>query len=225
MFLAAHHMNLANILCLCSDAQDVRILDLGCDDGEWTLQVAKASGAREIQGIELNSLAAEKAVRKGIKVSISDLNQRFPYADDTFDLIHTNQVIEHVPNVDHFLQEIFRVLRPGGSLVLSTENGSSWHNVLAAAMGWQIFSLTNLSSRQSGIGNPLAVHRGTTQFTSTWTHKVIFNYLGLVEFLQIHGFRNLVVRGAGYYPFPAILGKWDPRHGHFLAVRAEKPLK
>lgn len=54
---------------------------------------------------------------------------------------------------------------------------------------------------------------------------MIFNYLGLVEFLQIHGFRNLVVRGAGYYPFPAILGKWDARHGHFLAVRAEKPLK
>lgn len=218
-------MNLANILNLCSAMKGVKLLDLGCDDGEWTLQVGRSAGAQEIHGIELNPSAAEKALQKNIKVSISDLNQRFPYADDTFDLVHTNQVIEHVPNVDHFLQEIFRVLRPGGSLVLSTENGSSWHNVFAAAMGWQIFSLTNLSSLRSGVGNPLAVHRGTTQFTSTWTHKVIFNYLGLVEFLQIHGFRNLVVRGAGYYPFPAILGKWDARHGHFLAVRAEKPLK
>lgn len=146
-------MNLTNILNLCSATKGVKVLDLGCDDGEWTLQVGRSAGAQEIRGIELNPSAAEKALQKNIKVSISDLNQRFPYEDSTFDLVHTNQVIEHVPNVDHFLQEIFRVLRPGGSLVLSTENGSSWHNVFAAAMGWQIFSLTNLSSLQSGVGN------------------------------------------------------------------------
>lgn len=52
-------------------------------------------------------------------------------------------MIEHVSNVDLFVSEVFRVLKKGGHAVISTENGSSWHNVFAAAMGWQIFSLTN----------------------------------------------------------------------------------
>ncbi len=220
MFHSAAMLNQSNILDLIPVGK--KVMDLGCDDGVWSKQVAGRAQAQEIHGIELNEVAARKAQAQGLQVKIADLNLKLPYNDNTFDVVHANQVIEHVPNIDHFAKEAARILKPGGSLIVSTENGSSWHNVFAAVMGWQIFSLTNLSSLQSGIGNPLALHRNTSDFTATWTHKVIFNYRGLIEFIELHGFSEITVKGAGYYPFPSFVGQWDPRHAHFITLRAKK---
>jgi SAM-dependent methyltransferase len=223
LFLAANDHNRSNILSLAARESAATMLDLGCDEGTWTLEVAQKAKVQKITGVELNPTAAELARKKGIEVAIADLKDRLPFSEAAFDLIHSNQVIEHVPDVDQFASEAFRVLKPNGRLIVSTENGSSWHNIFAAILGWQIFSLTNLSSVQSGVGNPMALHRGSRDFASTWTHKVIFNYRGLVEFLALHGFTDIQVSGAGYYPFPTRWGSWDVRHAHFLTVSARKP--
>ena len=124
--------------------------------------------------------------------------------------------------MDGFLGEIKRVLKPGGYVVVSTENASSWHNIFASIMGWQIFSLTNISSVQSGIGNPLAIHQGEAVELSSWTHKTIFNYLGLKDYFRVYGFSNIQILGAGYYPLPSVLGKLDPVHSHFITIKAFK---
>lgn len=124
---------------------------------------------------------------------------------------------------DRFASEIYRILKPGGSAIISTENGSSWHNIFASILGWQIFSLTNVSRLQAGIGNPLALLRNQPIEFSTWTHKVIFNYRGLKEFFLLHGFKEIQIKGAGYYPFPTQLAKLDPRHSHFITLYAKKP--
>jgi 2-polyprenyl-3-methyl-5-hydroxy-6-metoxy-1,4-benzoquinol methylase len=156
-------------------------------------------------------------------VTRADLSKPLAMLPDAhFDLIHANQVIEHVPNVDLFVSEIYRLLRPGGHAVVSTENGSSWHNVFAAAMGWQIFSLTNVSSLKAGLGNPFAIQRGGDPYTGTWTHKTIFNYRGLIEMFEAHRFSETVVKGAGYFPLPAFLGRIDPRHSAFITILARK---
>ncbi len=223
MFLAANEHNRSNILKLAGAEKSRHLLDLGCDEGTWTLEVAKSARVENITGLEINPQAAKEAELKGIKVIVGDLKESLPFESNKFDLIHSNQVIEHVPDIDKFASEAFRVLAPHGRFVVSTENGSSWHNIFASIMGWQIFSLTNLSSVQSGIGNPMALHRGSRDFASSWTHKVIFNHRGLIEFLAIHGFVDLRVMGAGYYPLPSRFGSWDPRHAHFLTISARKP--
>jgi 2-polyprenyl-3-methyl-5-hydroxy-6-metoxy-1,4-benzoquinol methylase len=155
----------------------------------------------------------------------SDLGKPFPFAAASFDLLHANQVIEHVPDVDLFVSEVARVLRPGGRAILSTENGSSWVNIGAAILGWQIFSLTNVSTKQLGIGNPLAIHRGERGELASWTHKTIFNFRGLKELCAAHGFTSIRILGAGYFPLPALLGSLDPRHAHFMTLTAEKPAR
>ena len=139
------------------------------------------------------------------------------------DLVHANQVIEHVSDVDLLTSEMMRVLKPGGTFVVSTENGSSWHNIFASILGWQMFSLTNMSAKKAGVGNPMALLRNQPIEFGTWTHKVIFNYRGLIEFFQIHGFVDLQVKGAGYYPLPSKFACLDPRHAHFLTIRGRKP--
>lgn len=223
LFDSAMLLNKGNILrCIPVISLDSKLLDLGCDDGEWAMRLASKAGVSNIYGVEIVAHRAEQARTHGIQVEIANLEEGVPFPKEMFDVVHANQVIEHVGDIDRFAQEIFRVLKPGGTAVISTENGSSWHNVFAAAMGWQMFSLTNFSGLTSGIGNPLALHRGEAVELKSWTHKTIFNYRGLKEFFQVHGFKNVKILGAGYYPFPSFFGLLDPRHAAFITLVAEK---
>src|SRR5437660_1770221 len=220
--VASFELNQRNIKDLVAGQPHVRLCDLGCDDGQWTLEVARAAGATELHGVEIVVDRAKLARERGINAVVADLNRTLPYADGSFDLVHSNQVIEHISDLDTFLGEIHRILRPGGMSLISTENGSSWHNIGAAVLGWQMFSLTNVSAKVGGLGNPLAIHRGEPGMISSWTHKTIFNYRGLLEIQQVHGLRPMKVRGAGYHPLPPRVGRFDPRHAHLLAVLAVK---
>lgn len=227
MYGAASDLNRANLVSLLQEGARgpvERLLDIGCDDGAWTIQLARATGASEVHGVEIVPAAADEAERRGIQVWRIDAN--LPLASipgDTFDAVHSNQVIEHVANVDTFVSEIHRILRPGGYAVVSTENGSSWHNIGAAVLGWQIFSLTNVSGKAAGLGNPWALQRGSEAFSPAWRHRTIFNYRGLIEMFEVHGFREVTIRGAGYFPLPASLGTIDVRHSAFITVGARKP--
>jgi len=224
IYAAADRLNRANILALARNAPpDGHLLDLGCHDGTWSEELARSSRARRIDGVEIVPEAADLAEQRGIRVSRLDLNYPLDsLASNTYDVIHANQVIEHVASVDTFVSEVHRLLKPGGYAVISTENGSSWHNVFAAIMGWQIFSLTNVSGKMAGLGNPLAIQRGNEPFSTTWTHKTIFNYRGLIEMFEVHGFRDITMKGAGYFPLPAKLGALDVRHSAFITIGARK---
>lgn len=216
---ALNDQNILNMLVVDPNAD---ILDLGCDDGTWTVKVVNKIKTNNIYGIEIVESSAKEAEDKGIKVKISDLNANFPFEDNSFDVIHANQIIEHIAFLDNFLSEVIRVLRPGGYVVMGTENASSWHNIFASLFGWQIFSLSNLSVKKAGLGNPFALHRGDPGASPSWTHKTVFNWRGLKEFFEAHGFTKVEIRGAGYYPLPACFGKFDPRHSHYIQIKGIK---
>lgn len=197
-----------------------RILDLGCWDGGTLLSYAPK--AATLFGVERSPTASHYARKNGVKVVVGDLNSRLPFASNTFDAVTSNQVIEHLCDTDMFVQESHRVLRPGGYLVVSTENLASWHNIFALLLGWQAFSLTNVSRYSPGLGNPMANLRGGEPLDAGWEHLRIFSYRGLRELAEAHGFQSVSVRGAGYYPFPARVGRADPRHAAFIVARGQK---
>ena len=85
-----------------------------------------------------------------------------------------------------------------------------------------MFSLTNMSSKRAGIGNPFAIHRNENIELSSWTHKTIFSLRGIREFSQAHGFEIVKTEGAGYFPFPTNLAKMDPWHSHFITLLLKK---
>lgn len=221
-YAAADALNRRHIKELVRSQPSAALCDLGCDDGEWTMELARYCGSQQVFGVEIVPERARLAHSRGVRASISDLNEGFPFNDESFDLVHANQVIEHVKDVDHFITETMRVLRIGGVAVISTENGSSWHNIFAAIMGWQIFSLTSVSVRARSVGNPLALHRAAPPPRILDTHRTIFNYRGLIEILRVHGLSAVRLVGAGYYPLPASIGRIDVRHCHFMTVRAQK---
>lgn len=223
-FDAAMAANLDNIVGLFEHGPDHALLDVGCDDGERTLLFARAIGTTQLSGVEIVPERASEAQERGIAVSQTDLNERLPYDEGSFDVVVSNQVIEHLADTDTFVAEIARVLRPGGYAVTSTENLASWHNIGALVLGWQPFSLTNVSRVRQGLGNPLAIHREEAGLSlETWQHLRVFGYRGLRELLEAHGLSVEDVRGAGYYPLPGRVARLDPRHAAFLTVKARKP--
>ena len=213
------------ILDLLEPDPEAKVLDLGCDDGLWTLEIGKKIGTKGLYGVDIVGARLRQAKRNGVQAKKADLNCGFPYLTNSFDVVHGDQIIEHISCLHSFASEVYRVLKPGGYIIISTENASSWHNIFASIMGWQIFSLTNMSPKLSGIGNPLAIHRGKQIDFPSWTHKTIFSYRGLIEFFQAYGFIDTVIVGAGYHPLPPILGKLDARHSHYITLKARKPKK
>jgi len=114
-----------------------KLLDLGCSDGRFTLKIAKVLHTNQIYGIEIDKKAAEIARKKGIVVKISDLNNKFPYPDNFFDVVSANQVLEHLWNTDNFFREVRRVLKPNGYAVISVPNLSSLHSIFFILLGQQ----------------------------------------------------------------------------------------
>lgn len=85
--------------------------------------------------------------------------ERFPYADNTFDLVTWCEVIEHLTeNPVHTLSEIHRVLKPGGSLVLSTPNASRADSIVNFLLGGNIYDPYHL-------GAPLKGSRHSREYT------------------------------------------------------------
>lgn len=221
----AYTINKQNILNLADKNPNAKILDLGCDDGVWTIQLVEKIGSRQIFGLDLVEEQLVKASQKGILVQKGDLNKPLLYEDNLFDVVHTDQVIEHLFDVDTFISEIYRILKPGGYALISTENLSAWHNLFALLLGFQAFS-QHISTRYH-IGNPLSPHTGESQ-RDNWTHVKIFTYFGFKALLEAYSFKVETILGAGYYPFWGILSRFfsriDACHTHYITIKARKPL-
>lgn len=216
--------NLDNINRLLGASPRPRLLDIGCDDGLRTLSFAAHASATEIFGFEAVPERAEAARSRGIQIEVGDIAGGLPWPDASFDAIVSNQVIEHVSDTDAFVRECRRVTRPNGIVIVSTENLASWHNIAALVLGWQPFSLTNISATIGGLGNPAAIFRDRPHTQpSTWQHVHVFAYRGLSELFANHGLLVDEIAGAGYYPLPARLGCRDPRHAAFITVAARLP--
>jgi SAM-dependent methyltransferase len=204
------------------------MLDVGCDDGAWTEQVRGRLSIppRQVHGLEIADERAELARGRGFHVQTGDIEEPWPFADRSFDVVHANQVIEHVRRLDHFVSEVRRVLAPTGSAIICTENLASWHNVAALALGYQPFSLTNVSELRP-IGNRFALHAGEKPGPEPWQHVHVLTLAALRDLLEAHGLTITDSWGRGYYPVPRALAsplaRIDPNHAHFIAAVASLP--
>ncbi len=111
-----------------------RILDLGCAAG-YFLRVAQEHG-HDVHGIEMSAAIAGEAVQAlgADRVHIGTLEEGIAakgHADGTFDLITLWDVVEHIPEPQPVLRRLRALLKPGGKLLLETQNvASRWANWL-----------------------------------------------------------------------------------------------
>jgi SAM-dependent methyltransferase len=201
-----------------------RLLDLGCYDGVLTKRLAGILGTTMITGVEVVPEAIIKAEALGIRVVPGNLNHAVALPDAAFDVIHANQVIEHLADTDMFVSEIARLLSPTGYAILSTNNLASLHNIVSLMLGRQP-PPCHVSNRVI-VGNALSPFEGMAHENAAMAHLRIFSYRGLRDFLAVYGLMPDIYRTVGFYPFPVtvagLLTRILPIYGAFLTCRVRK---
>lgn len=97
--------------------KDLRILDAGCGTGR-TMEDLRQYG--EVVGLDFSPDALTFCRERGLKsLYQADLSEKLPFADKSFDLITCLDVLEHVKKDKVAMSEFYRILRKGGSLVLT----------------------------------------------------------------------------------------------------------
>jgi SAM-dependent methyltransferase len=99
--------------------EDARVLDVGCGIGTYVRRFRQYS--EDVHGIEVEPerVAAASAELPNIVLAVGEA---LPYPDDHFDLVFSNEVIEHVDDDRTTAAEMVRVTRPGGTIVAFAPN-------------------------------------------------------------------------------------------------------
>jgi 2-polyprenyl-3-methyl-5-hydroxy-6-metoxy-1,4-benzoquinol methylase len=155
-----------------------RVLDVGCGEGQLTAELASSGVA--VVGIDVAAepLRRARASHPGLDLRIVPTGGRWPLQDASFDVVWAGDTIEHVLDTAGWLSEVRRVLRSGGTLLLSTPN----HGRLA------MLRLALSRPAFDAHFDPLADH---LRFYTSRT---------LARLLADFGFKDIEVRAAGGLP-------------------------
>lgn len=114
------------ILKVAGDVHGKKVLDVGCGGGSLVFLLAKAGA--EVVGVENEKLGLQFARENLKSVENANLHYTFehasayelPFKDETFDIVVSCEVIEHLREPERMLREVLRVLNPGGKFILTT---------------------------------------------------------------------------------------------------------
>ena len=131
---AGQARRLAMILAAAPATAAPRVLDNGCGLGVYMARLREALATPAVFGLEYERERAAEANRRVGQV-VCAAGEALPYPDASFDLILSNEVIEHVQDDRAALAEMARVLRPGGRALIFCPN--RWYPVETHGIYWR----------------------------------------------------------------------------------------
>lgn len=188
---------------IASDKTHLRILDIGLGKGSDLVNIREkclAANPRlkfEPYGLECYPPNIETAKKQGIQVfSVNIETQAFPFESGYFDVVLSNQTLEHTKEVYWIFSEISRVLKPDGFVLSGVPNLASFHNRIALLFGLQPTSIQVLGPHVRGYTAP-----------------------GFIEFVETDGFfKHRAVKGSNFYPFPRSISRFLSRLMPLMSV-------
>lgn len=198
------------------------ILDLGCASGFFTKLLTKRYPKANVMGIDLAFSMLQEAKKNNVKdilLSNADLNA-LPFANNSFDLVFSNQVIHWSDSLSTALQEIQRVMQVDGCLIFSTlgpgslvELKQAWSLVDKHSHVLDFIEMHNLGDLllKQGFKDPVVdMENIITQYKSP---------INLIKNLKAQGVRNI-----NQQRNPGLTGKstWKALQDAFIKNNANK---
>lgn len=103
------------------------VLEIGCGTGFFIINLWQAGLVERAYATDISSGMVDACRRNAERVGLTDLvgkaadAEGLPFDDNSFDLVVGHAVLHHLPDVPGALAECFRVLKPGGRLVIAGE--------------------------------------------------------------------------------------------------------
>ncbi|KAE8143704.1 S-adenosyl-L-methionine-dependent methyltransferase [Aspergillus pseudotamarii] len=134
-----------------------KILDIGCGPGSISVDFASRAPQGHVTGIEYvpdpldqaRELASSKGVTN-IDFRVGDIHS-LDFPDDTFDIVHVHQVLQHIADPVKALKEMRRVVKPGGIVAARESSVMTWYPENKGIEAW--LDITTRMAKAKG-GNP-----------------------------------------------------------------------
>ena len=182
-----------------------KILDLGCGEGAVASFLVKRMKL-DVVGADISEKALKVARKRGIKVVLIDVEKKLPFRNAEFDTVFWGDNIEHLFEPQDTLEEISRVLKKGGTLILSCPNMSYWRYRI-------YYFLKGCLPDTEWTGNP----------PWGWSHIRFFNINILRRFLSSQGFTiNKIVGVNRRFPDKYISKIFPNLFSMVLIIKAKK---
>lgn len=152
-----------------------KILDVGCGDGIWTNYLAANSKA-DVHGLDISEhdlqVAKIRAEKTNTKVAyhLQDAAQ-MDFEDDTFDTIFSISTLEHTDDDQAILNEMFRVLKPGGKIVISVPRKIA----LPIVHFWLLFPKKARFFLNSSLQQASSVEEYVAHVNTKFAHQRLYN--------------------------------------------------
>jgi|GEM_PF-1825813 len=155
----------------------VQVLDVGCGDGVYEKIISdEARRLAVFDGIDISSTQEQNT--KGLFSDFFKINidqEAIPTESEKYDVVICSEILEHLFFPDHALEEVARVLKKNGSVVITIPNAAAFRNILMMA-----------------LGDVRAVF-----YPREKEHIRFFNLRGIKEILSNANLRVTMVRGLG----------------------------
>lgn len=166
---------------------DAAYLDIGCSAGAITGHCADRIGTKDVHGVDIGGV--DEARNRGVKAVSVDLNkgESLPYSDKCFDVITCLETLEHLYDPDFILSEIWRLLKPGGLVVVDVPRLDSLMNILLLTLGYQPPGVECSTHSRYGAINATSMLTGHVSY---FTRKAFLEILGsngftVKKFMQV----------------------------------------
>lgn len=123
---------------LVPDGAGKKALDVGCRDGYWSEKL-------KAKGYHVVSCDLEPHYPGALALNA---NEKLPFGASEFDLVWCSEVIEHLLDPSFTVAEFKRILKPGGSLVMTTPNQGFWLFQFIERMGVRMAAIQNEDHHQ-----------------------------------------------------------------------------